>query len=235
MDFFYTFIRSIFSIVVLFFLTKMMGRKQISQLNLYDYVVGITIGSVAAEISTNLESDFCKGVVVMLVYTLVSVLISYLTEKSIKLRRFIIGTPIVIIEKGKILEKSLRKAKFDTNDLLQEARIDGHYDLSQIEYAVMEANGKVSFLPKSKYSPVTPSDMKLKVDKNGLVSNVVMDGNVMTDNLKYIGKSEKWLLTRLNNLGYSNLDNILLATCDNKEKITVFEKNYDQVEEKVFE
>lgn len=235
MDFFSVFWRSVFSIIALFFLTKMMGRKQISQLNLYDYVVGITIGSVAAEISTNLDTNFCGGIVVMVVYTGVSVLVSFITEKSIVLRRFIIGNPIVLIEKGKILEVSLKKSKFDVNELLQEARISGYYDLSQIEYAIMEANGKVSFLPKSKYLPVTPNDMKLKVDKNGLVSNLVIDGNIMYENLNSIGKNKKWLLTRLDNLGYFDLKNILLATCDNKEKITVFEKNYDLVEKKVLE
>lgn len=235
MNFFNVLWRSVLSIVALFFLTKMMGRKQISQLNLYDYVVGITIGSVAAEISTNLDSDFWGGIVVMAVYTSVSVFVSYLTEKSIILRRFIIGSPIVIMENGKILEKSLKKSKFDVNELLQEARIDGYYDLSQIEYAIMEANGKVSFLPKSKYLPITPSDMKLKVDKNGLVSNLVIDGNIMYGNLKTVNKNEDWLLTRLRNMGYLQLDNILLATCDNKEKIVVFEKNYDKKEMKVLE
>ena len=235
MDYFNILWKSIFSIIILFFLTKITGRKQISQLSLYDYVLGITIGSVAAEISTNMDSDFFGGILVMIVYSSVSFLASIATEKSIILRRFIIGTPIVVIEKGKILEKSLKKAKFDVNELLQEARVSGYYDLSQIEYAVMEANGKISFLPKSKYMPVTPSDMKLKVDKNSLVSNVVIDGNIMINNLSFIKKDEKWLLKRLNNLGYYDLSKILLVTCDNKEKITVFEKNYDIEEEKILE
>lgn len=235
MNFFDVFLRSIFSILALFFLTKMMGRKQISQLNLYDYVVGITIGSVAAEISTNLDTHFWGGMFVMLIYSLVSILFSFLAEKSIVLRRFIIGVPYILIENGKILESSLRKAKFDVNELLQEARISGYYDLNQINYAIMEANGKVSFLPKSKYMPVVPNDMKIKVDRNGLVSNLVIDGKMMKENLKYIEKSEKWLLTRLSNLGYTDLEKILLVTCDNKEKITVFEKNFDKIEKKILE
>jgi len=235
MNFLNAFLRSVFSIIALFFLTKMMGRKQISQLNLYDYVVGITIGSVAAEISTNLDTDFWGGIVVMLVYSIVSVIVSFFTEKSILLRRFIIGVPYILIENGKILEDSLKKSKFDINELLQEARINGYYDLSQIEYAIMEANGKVSFLPKSKFLPITPSDMKLNVDRNGLVSNLVIDGNIMINNLKYINKNEKWLLKRLENLGYDKLSDILLVTCDNKEKITVFEKNIEEIEKKVLE
>ncbi len=235
MNFFNIFWKSLFSIIILFFLTKLLGRKQISQLNLFDYVIGITIGSVAAEISTNMDTDFWGGILVMVVYVAVAMAVSLATEKSIVLRRFIIGTPIVVIERGKILEKSLKRAKFDVNELLQEARINGYYDLSQIEYAIMEANGKISFLPKSKYMPVTPSDMKLKVARNGLVANVIIDGNIMRENLASIGKTEKWLRTRLHNLGYADIDNILLGTCDNKEKLTIFEKNIDLIEEKDLE
>lgn len=235
MNFFNVVWRSLLSIVALFFFTKMMGRKQISQLNLYDYVVGITIGSVAAEISTNLDTDFLGGIVVMTVYSLVSVFLSLITMKSIILRRFIIGVPIVIIENGKILEASLKKAKFDINELLQEARISGYYDISKIEYAIMEANGKVSFLSKSKYDILSPNDMKIKVDKSSLVTNLVIDSKIMKKHLKMINKDEKWLTTRLNSLGYKSLENILLVTCDNKEKITVFEKNYNIEEIKFLE
>ena len=235
MNFFDVVWRSLLSIVALFFFTKMMGRKQISQLNLYDYVVGITIGSVAAEISTNLDTDFLGGIVVMTVYSLVSVFLSLITMKSIILRRFIIGVPIVIIENGKILEASLKKAKFDINELLQEARISGYYDISKIEYAIMEANGKVSFLSKSKYDILSPNDMKIKVDKSSLVTNLVIDSKIMIKHLKMINKDEKWLITILNSLGYNSLENILLVTCDNKEKITVFEKNYNIEEIKFLE
>ena len=235
MNFFDVFLRSIFSILTLFFLTKLMGRKQISQLNLYDYVVGITIGSVAAEISTNLDTHFWDGILVMVIYSVVSIIFSFISLKSIILRRFIIGVPYILIEQGKILEASLKKAKFDINELLQEARISGYYDLSQIEYAIMETNGKVSFLSKSKYSPMTPENMKIKVEKSDLVSNLVIDGKIMKDNLKYIGKDEVWLLKRLYSLGYKSLANILLATCDNKEKIKVYEKNYFKLEKKVLE
>lgn len=235
MDFFYVVIKSLVSIIVLFFLTKIMGRKQISQLNLYDYVVGITIGSVAAEISTNVESDFFHGIVVMFVYSLVSVIISFLTEKSISLRRFFIGVPIVIIENGQILEDSLKKSKFDINDLLQEARISGYYDLSQINYAIMEANGTISFLPKKAFSNVLCSDLNLSVEEEGIVSNVIIDGVVMESNLKVIGKNKKWLLKKLNDMGYSDISDIILVICDNNYKLIVFNRNVDKKYKKVLE
>lgn len=230
MDFFYVFIKSVFSIVALFFFTKAMGRKQLSQLNLYDYVVGITIGSVAADISIDLESHFLHGLIVMGVYTLVSILISHFTAKSIKLRRFVIGTPIIIIENGKIIEDNVEKAKLDLSDLLQEARNNGYFDISEIEYAIMEPNGKISFMLKSKYAPLTPSDAKVKVDYKGLCSNLVIDGNIMSNNLKVIKKDDKWLLTRLKKEGYNHIEDLLLVTCDSKEKLTIYKKGEDSIE-----
>lgn len=229
MDFFYIFIKSIGSILALFFLTKIMGRKQLSQLNLYDYVVGITIGSVAADISVDLESHFMYGIIVMVVYTLVSVLISHFTAKSIKLRRFVIGSPIIVIEDGKIIEDNVEKAKLDISDLLQEARTNGYFDISEIEFAIMEANGKVSFMPKSKYAPLTPSDAKVKVDYKGLCANLVIDGNIMSNNLKVIKKDDKWLLTRLKKEGYNHVEDLLLVTCDSKEKLTIYKKGEDSL------
>ena len=227
MEFFYVLIKSIGSIIALFFFTKAMGRKQVSQLNLYDYVVGITIGSVAAEISINLESRFWHGLIVMSVYTIVSILIAHLTAKSIKIRRFVVGTPIILIEDGKIIEKMLEKSKIDLSDLLQEARNNGYFDISEIEFAIMEPNGKISFLPKSKYAALTPNDMKIKVPYKGLCSNLVIDGNIMSNNLKVINKDDKWLLTRLKKLGYNDVSDLLLVTCDSNEKLTVYRKGED--------
>lgn len=227
MEFFYVLIKSIGSIIALFFFTKAMGRKQVSQLNLYDYVIGITIGSVAAEVSINFEAKFLNGLVVMAVYTIVSILIAHLTAKSIKIRRFVVGVPIILIEDGKIIEKMLEKSKIDLSDLLQEARNNGYFDISEIEFAIMEPNGKISFLPKSKYATLTPNDMKIKVPYKGLCSNLVIDGNIMSNNLKVINKDDKWLLTRLKKLGYDDVSDLLLVTCDSNEKLTVYRKGED--------
>lgn len=226
MDTFFSLIlKSVGSIVALFFLTKLLGKKQLGQLNMFDYVIGISIGNVVAEMSVNKEVVYWEGFLVMLVYTLISILVTYLTIKSMKLRRFIEGTPVILIENGKIIESGLKNVKFDINDLLEEARINGYFDLSEIEYGVMEANGRVSFMPKSKFKPLTPNDMKQKTSYQGLSSNLVIDGVVMTKHLEYIGKDEKWLKTRLHNMGYDDISKLLLVISDTNEKITVYEKN----------
>ena len=137
------------------------------------------------------------------------------------------GTPTVIIQDGKILEKNLKKVKFDINDMLEEVRSDGYFDLSQVEYAVMEANGKLSILPKPEHRPLTTNDMKIKVNKEGLCSNVIIDGKIMHNNLENIKKDEKWLNNALKVKGYNDISKILLATVDINEKVTIYEKNYN--------
>lgn len=223
------------SIVVLFLLSKLMGRKQVGQMNLFDYIIGITIGSIAAEMTLNNEIDFFEGAFAISIYALVALLISYLTSKSIIARRLITGSPSILIQNGTILFQNLKKSKLDINDLLQEARNHGYFDLSQVEYALMEANGKVSFLLKSKYNPVTLDDLKIKVPYKGLCRDLVIDGKIMYENLSMMKKDEAWLLTRLKNNGYEDLSQLLLVICDSSEKMTIFPKYVDIKEEKVLE
>lgn len=217
--------RALLSLVALFLVTKLLGKKQVSQLSLFDYVIGISIGNFAAEMTTDLELSYINGIVAVLVFGLVAYLVSFLTMKSIILRRFFIGTPTVLIQNGKILIDSLRKTKFDINELLEECRISGYFDISKIEYALLEANGKLSILPKGEYLPVTINDMNLKVEKQGLHANIIIDGKIMKQNLNIVDKDEKWLEKQLKIKGYKEIDNILLATLDNNEKLIIYEKN----------
>ena len=221
-------IRAISSLITLFLITKMLGKKQVSQLSLFDYVIGISIGNFAAEMTINLESNEINGIWAVVLFGLFAYLVSYLTIKSMTMRRFFMGTPTVIIQNGKILEKNLRKVKFDINDMLEEIRSTGYFDLSQVEYALMEANGKLSILPKSEYRPLTPKDMNLNMPNEGLCANIIIDSKIMHNNLKMCKKDEKWLKKELKIKGYSDLSKILLATLDNDEKITVFERNLSE-------
>lgn len=225
MDFLMLVIKSVGSLFALFFLTNALGKKQINQLNMFDYVIGISIGNVVAEMTVNKEVLFWDGVIVMGIYSLISILVSFLTNKSIRLRRLISGTPKVLLENGKIIEKNLEKSRLDINEFLEEARICGYFDISEIEYAFMEPNGKISFLPKSKFKPVTPNDIKLKIPYKGICTNVIIDGNIMINNLKSINKTKEWLLTRLEKLNYKRIENLLLVTIDTNEKISIYEKN----------
>lgn len=217
--------RSLLALTVLFIVTRLIGRKQVSELSLFDYVIGISIGNFAAETTMNFEGQFVNGVVAVVTFGVVAYLVSVITMKSIILRRFLIGSPIVVIQDGKILERSMRKLRIDVNDLLEQIRNGGYFDLNQVAYAIMETNGKISILPKGEYQPVINKDMNIKVDKASVCANAVIDGHVMKNNLDGIGKDEKWLLHELKVKGYSSLDNILLATIDGNDKVVVYEKN----------
>lgn len=217
--------RTILILIILFFITKMMGKKQISELNFFDYVVGITIGSIAADISLDIEKNMIAGIAALFIYGFISYIISFISIKSILARRFFIGVPTVLVEKGKIIESGLKKSKIDVNDLLMEARENGYFNLNEIDYALMEVNGNISFLPKEKEKPVTKKDMKIKCNNEGLTVNAIIDSKYMANNMKAINKDKEWLDHELKVNGYDNYDNILLATIDNNYKVTIYEKN----------
>lgn len=217
--------RTILVLIILFFITKMMGKKQISELNFFDYVVGITIGSIAADISLDIEKNMIAGIAALFIYGFISYIISFVSIKSILARRFFIGVPTVLVEKGKIIESGLKKSKIDVNDLLMEARENGYFNLDEIDYALMEVNGNISFLPKEKEKPVTKRDMKIKCSNEGLTVNAIIDSKYMVNNMKAINKDKEWLDHELKVNGYDNYDNILLATIDNNYKFTIYEKN----------
>ena len=132
------------------------------------------------------------------------------------------STPTVLIEDGEILIEGLKKVKFDVNDLLEECRIKGYFDISEIECALMEANGELSILPKEKYRPVVLDDLNITKSQKGLCANVIIDGKILKKNLLAIGKDEKWLI---NHIKSYDLSNILLATIDNKGEVKMYFKN----------
>lgn len=217
--------RAIFSLVSLFLVTKMIGKKQVSELSLFDYVISISIGNFAAEMTMNLELQVLNGFVSVVIFGFIATIVAYLTMKSVVLRRFFMGTPTIIIQDGAFVLKNLKKIKFDMNDFLETARNKGYFDVSEIKYAIMEADGKISFLPKEENLPVTNKDMNLKPIKKGLCANVIIDGKLMKENLNNINKDEKWLLKQLKIKGYNSIKNILLATVDVNLKLTIFNKN----------
>ena len=222
-DAFEVVIRCIIAMTTLFFMTKLLGKKQVSELSLFDYVVGISIGNFASEMAINLEAEFFNSMLAIIVFGILAYFISILTTKSLKLRKFFVGTPTVLMENNKLIYKNMKKSMIDVNDLLSQAREMGYFDLSEIEFAILEANGKISFLPKGEYKNITVKDMKLKIEKQGLCANVIIDGNIMDDNLINIGKDTEWLLHELKCKG-KKVHDILLATVDINDKLTLYER-----------
>lgn len=227
-DVIYIIVLSVVSITTIFILTKLMGYRQMSQMSMFDYVNGITIGSIAAELATSLEDDFVQPLTAMIVFAAADILLSWLTSKSIKVRRAIEGTPLILMNHGELYKRNLRKAKMDVSELLVQCRTNGYFDLSKLETVILEGNGKVSFLPKVTDRPVTPMDLNLSPQQDFMVANVILDGEIMSENLKHTGNDEKWLKHQIKGQGAKKVEDVLLATCDASNNVTVFLKKNEK-------
>lgn len=223
MDFAYIIILSFVSLAVLFIITKIMGFRQISEMSFFDYVIGITIGSIAAEMATNIDLEWWKGILAMVVYGVVGVLLSVIAQKSVKARKFISGKPIIIIERGKISKEGMRKARVELDDLLTSARVNGYFNLSDIDYAIMETTGKISFQPVAQKRQLNPKDFNFAPEREGLYINVIMDGHIIDDNLSVAGVTKRELDNMLKAKG-DKLENIFLGTIDINKQLTTYLK-----------
>lgn len=225
MDVLYIILLSLFSLIVLFFLTKLIGYRQMSEMSMFDYVSGITIGSIAAEMATSLEDSFLEPLTAMIVYGLATVLLAVSANKNMAIRRFISGSPYVLLNNGKLYEDNFKKAHVDLSEFLVQCRLNGFFDLSELQAAILEENGKISFLPKAANRPATPTDLNLKPEEEVLVPTYIMDGHILTENLHHSGKDEIWLKKQLAAHGCPDVRNIFLATGNQNNTLNVYEKN----------
>lgn len=214
---------SIGSLITLFILTKLIGNREMSQLNMFDYINSITIGSIAAEMATSLE-DFLQPLIAMIVYALATIIISYISCKSVPIQRLITGKTKILIDNGKIYAKNFKKARLEINEFLSQCRSQGYFNINDIQTALLETNGKISILPKSGIKPITPDDMQIKVKQEKLVTNVILDGKILKENLKNSGKTEEWLDKELNKQGKFKINDVFLATLDSQENLSIYVK-----------
>ena len=152
----------------------------------------------------------------------------YFSNKSIKLRKVVEGEPLILLDNGKLYKKNFKKAKLDLNEFLMVCRNEGYFDLNNIQTAILEANGKISFLPQSLQRPATPSDFSLTPDQEKLVVNVILDGILLEENLKFAGKDEQWLKKELASQDISKISDVFLATCDCNNKLSIFRKTEER-------
>ncbi len=174
--------------------------------------------------ATALEQDFWLPLTAMVVYTLFSLLIAVLERKSIKLNKFFVGNPNILLENGVLYEKNLRRAHLSVTEFLSQCRIGGFFNLSDIQCAILEPNGSISFLPKGDMRPVTPSDMQIAAAPSTLLPNVIVDGKILCANLRALGLNEAWLLKQLEKQGVSSPVDVFLATVDAQKQLSVYKK-----------
>ena len=233
MDFIKVILASLLSIVTLFILTKLMGNRQMSQLSMFDYINGITIGSIAAELATDLEGDFWQPVVAMAVYAVVTVCITFITTKSIGARRLLTGRSVILFENGKFRTKDMLRAQVDTSEFMTQCRISGCFSLSGLECAVLEPNGRISFLMKSDVRPAEPKDFLISPEKASISPTVILDGETLHENLKAAGYDECWLKSELDRLSLDEKE-IMLGEIENGS-LSAFTRDEEKTKRDIFQ
>ena len=221
MDYIKVILTSLLSAVSLFVIAKITGHKQMAQLDFFDYITGITIGSIAAELATELESPM-KPLIAMVVYGLVAIGLTILAHKFPKTRKYVNGTPTIIMDNGKLYRDNMKKSKLELSEFMVLCRQEGYFDLNDIQTAIFEYNGRITILPKSEKMPLTPKDMNITSKKAGICTEIIMDGRILHDNIRRLGLNLIWLDKELKKQNFKSPKEVFLALCDRNNKVTVY-------------
>ncbi len=209
---------SILSVLYLFTVAKLLGKKQIAQLDFVDYVLGISIGSIAADMASDVgETPFYYYLIAMAIFFLFNLIISLLGRKGPMLKHFFKGRPAVVIYDGQIKYDALKQSKIDVNDLIALCRDKGYFDVNDVAYAVFETNGALSVLPKANQKPLVIEDIDKKIEQASLPYYLVIDGEFSYSTLTELKKDENWFFEQTK-LDRKNLKNVILAIYDDKNK-----------------
>ena len=203
---------SISSFLFLFVVTKIMGKKQIAQLSFLDYVIGISLGSIAAEMATDPDRPYYHFFIAMAIYLVLDISLTLLARKGTLLKKVIRGRPLILVEQGKINYRNLMRSKLDINDLLSLCRAKGYFDLRAVSYVIFETSGEVSVLPAPEAVPARSVEVGGSPSAPALSKDVVVDGKLVQGALDQIGKTRDWLLSRLDAEDEEGLKAIALAT-----------------------
>ncbi|NSW83239.1 MAG: DUF421 domain-containing protein [Syntrophothermus sp.] len=204
--------------------TRILGKQQISQMTFYEYVTGITFGSIAAAIALDREANTGIFLWVLTVFVALNYFTGVLTVKSRPMRKLIEGEPTILIHNGKILEHNMAKLRYDMENLMMQLREKNVFNIADVEFAVAENDGNLSVLVKSQKRPVTPADLNMPTRYEGIPSEIIVDGEVVYQNLKQNNLDEQWLIQELKKRGYNSPKDILYASLDTDGNLYIDER-----------
>ncbi|QTH42163.1 DUF421 domain-containing protein [Cohnella sp. LGH] len=213
-------LRTLMAVTVLFIITRILGKRQVSQLSLFEYITGISIGNLAAYLSLDTDSEWYIGIIALAVWVSISFGIEFLQLKSKRARDFLDGTSTILMRNGKILEDNLREERITSDELLEMLRKKNVFNVAQVDFAILDTSGELNVLLKKEYQPLTPSDINLPVPPEKYNMAVIMDGKIMEDSLKKVGLNRDWLNSKLRQLGVS-MDKIYFAQVDSQNKLYI--------------
>jgi uncharacterized membrane protein YcaP (DUF421 family) len=213
-------LRSVSLLIILFFFTKWLGMKQLSQLNIFEYITGIVLGGIVAIHVSTLESPFYYALLSMFIWFIIPYLVEIVSLKSKAFRNFAQGKSRVFIQNGKIMEENLKKEHYSTDDLLESLREKNIFKIADVEFAVLEPTGKLNVLPKTEYRPLTAKDIGLKLAPSKEPQTVIMDGRPILESLANLSLNPTWLETELDKMNIS-IENVFLGQVDSDGQLTV--------------
>ncbi|WP_071392637.1 DUF421 domain-containing protein [Bacillus tuaregi] len=204
-------VRAIIAFGSLLIFARMLGKQQVSQITFFDYILGITIGSIAASLTTDMNSRAWTHWIGLIAWTVMVLLLQKITIKWRKASIYLDGEAVIVVKDGQIMEEVMSKLRYRITDLQEQLREKGVFDLHEVEFAILERDGKLSVAKKSEYQPVTPKDLKLQTSYKGLGIELIYDGEVVEQNLKQLGHDHDWLNEKLKTAGYSSPSEVFLA------------------------
>ncbi|APM37919.1 DUF421 domain-containing protein [Clostridium kluyveri] len=186
-------LRSVSTYIILLTLGRIIGRKLISRITFYDFIVGVALGSIAVRIALGSQESPFLAAISVIVITILVVITDYLSIKSFKFRTLIDGRPVILISNGKVLDYNLKKMKIAINELMMQLREKDIFNIEDVEFAVIENDGELTVLPKTNKQPITAGDLNISISYTGLMSDIIIDGKIMYDNLKLTNHDEQWI------------------------------------------
>lgn len=203
-----------FVFIGLLVFTRFLGKTQVAQLTFYEYISGITIGSIAGNIAAAEPDKFFSHFYDLLLFVLLTYLVALISLKSRRLRKLIEGSPTVIIKNGRILRDNMRSLRYDLDELNAQLRQQGILDVSEVQFAVFETTGELSIIKNPGSQPITKKDLNISADPAKFPVELVMDGEIITENLQKKNLSEDWLHAQLALRGIKNPADVLYAVVD---------------------
>lgn len=210
----YSVIRITIGYLVLLTITRLVGRKSISQMTFFDFAISITFGSVTANIGMDNRNTFVSGITILITLGVLGIMTGYLHISSMSFRKLVNSEPVTLIDNGEIVKKNMRKLRFTINELTALLREKNYFNISDVNYAILETDGKLSVLPKAAKRPLTPCDLQIESTETGLTKDIIIDGKIQYENLKYTKYTDQWLLNELQNKGIGNIIDVLYAAVD---------------------
>jgi uncharacterized membrane protein YcaP (DUF421 family) len=215
-------IQTLLAFFSILFFTRVLGKQQIAELSFHDYVNGITFGSIAAVLATDLSQRTWQHLIGLLFFALLTFLMEWITLKSRKARKVIEGEPVILVHNGKVLEDNMKKVRFNVAELTSQLRQKDVFNIDQVSYAVLEPDGNLSVMPKAEHKSVTVKDMGLSISPEAIPTSVIIDGKLVTPNLKQHGLSREWLKEQIQTHGVNDIKEVFMASYDpNKEKLYI--------------